>query len=89
MAEAWELTKEAMSHINDTMPPEAEYGDVFDAIAHAAQLKLLEWGEEECMNLMHRAIYMPALVSKPRRFDCPECMAELRAKLEAKHESAN
>ncbi len=35
------LTKEEMTAINDAMPPEAKYGEVFAAIADAEHIKTL------------------------------------------------
>ncbi len=39
----WGLTPEELTQINNDMPPDAKYGEVFEAISLAGQKKLLEW----------------------------------------------
>lgn len=67
----WELTKEQMQEINNSMPPEAKYGDVFVFIARAARLQLMTVQSSRCKHgkLVHL---------------CPICWADLRAKVEGK-----
>jgi hypothetical protein len=61
---------------------------LYDLVAKAAQLKLLEWGKQECIE--HKRIAkLEGMGSIPdatfetyeTHFQCPKCMTELESKL--------
>ena len=65
------LTDEKMKAINDNMPSDAKYGDVFKAIAKAQLTKILEWGDEDCLD---HFVYG----QERKRSNCEECWQELQ-----------
>jgi hypothetical protein len=71
------LTKEELTAINDAMPSEAKYGEVFVAIRTAQHRKTLErvikWGNQTCVEHEVKGIL---------RRECPQCWADLSKEVE-------
>ncbi len=86
--EPWELTGEELNKVFDSAFDEPLYLDHkptpddlithrLKAVAQAAKKKFWDWGEYLCDDAHSSGFHR-------RRFDCPKCMSDLKAKLEGK-----